>query len=408
MMNQNGNQMLHGIKVLDIANLLAGPGISTNLADFGAQVIKVEHPKGGDPMRNWGEKKNGISLAWKSYSRGKRLLSVDMHQSAGQEIIKKLAAQSDVLIENYRPGRLEEWGLGYDQLSAINPKLIMVRVTGWGQTGPYKDRPGFGTLAEAFSGFAHITGQADGPPTLPPFGLADGITMLTGTYAVMMALYDRDIHDQSGQMIDLSIYESIFSILGPQVTEYDQLGIIAKRVGNRSPRGVPRNAYKTSDGRWVALSANAPNIAARLFRAIGREDMNTDPRYATADARLAHGDEVDGIVSHWIARHSLKEVLEILQENEVSIGPIYDVQQLVEDPHVQSRGTVIQMPDQDLGKVRIPNIAPRFSRTPGKIQYTGKNEIGYDTLDILKEIGYADEEIQDMAENRIIRGRGIS
>lgn len=408
MMNQNGNQMLHGIKVLDIANLLAGPGISTNLADFGAQVIKVEHPKGGDPMRNWGEKKNGISLAWKSYSRGKRLLSVDMHQSAGQEIIKKLAAQSDVLIENYRPGRLEEWGLGYDQLSAINPKLIMVRVTGWGQTGPYKDRPGFGTLAEAFSGFAHITGQADGPPTLPPFGLADGITMLTGTYAVMMALYDRDIHDQSGQMIDLSIYESIFSILGPQVTEYDQLGIIAKRVGNRSPRGVPRNAYKTSDGRWVALSANAPNIAARLFRAIGREDMNTDPRYATADARLAHGDEVDGIVSHWIARHSLKEVLEILQENEVSIGPIYDVQQLVEDPHVQSRGTVIQMPDQDLGKVRIPNIAPRFSRTPGIIQYTGKNEIGYDTLDILKEIGYADEEIQDMAENRIIRGRGIS
>ena len=215
-MNQNGNQMLHGIKVLDIANLLAGPGISTNLADFGAQVIKVEHPKGGDPMRNWGEKKNGISLAWKSYSRGKRLLSVDMHQSAGQEIIKKLAAQSDVLIENYRPGRLEEWGLGYDQLSAINPKLIMVRVTGWGQTGPYKDRPGFGTLAEAFSGFAHITGQADGPPTLPPFGLADGITMLTGTYAVMMALYDRDIHNQPGQMIDLSIYESIFSILGPQ------------------------------------------------------------------------------------------------------------------------------------------------------------------------------------------------
>ena len=407
-MNQNGNQMLHGIKVLDIANLLAGPGISTNLADFGAQVIKVEHPKGGDPMRNWGEKKNGISLAWKSYSRGKRLLSVDMHQSAGQEIIKKLAAQSDVLIENYRPGRLEEWGLGYDQLSAINPKLIMVRVTGWGQTGPYKDRPGFGTLAEAFSGFAHITGQADGPPTLPPFGLADGITMLTGTYAVMMALYDRDIHNQPGQMIDLSIYESIFSILGPQVTEYDQLGIIAKRVGNRSPRGVPRNAYKTSDGRWVALSANAPNIAARLFRAIGREDMNTDPRSATADARLAHGDEVDGIVSHWIARHSLQEVLEILQENEVSIGPIYDVQQLVEDPHVQSRGTVIQMPDQDLGKVRIPNIAPRFSRTPGKIKYTGKNEIGYDTLDILKEIGYADEEIKDMAKNRIIRGRGIS
>ena len=407
-MNENGKQMLQGIKVLDISNLLAGPGISTNLADFGAQVIKVEHPKEGDPMRNWGEKKNGISLAWKSYSRGKRLLAVDLHQAAGQEIIKKLAVQSDVMLENYRPGRLEEWGLGYDKLSTINPKLILVRITGWGQTGPYKDRPGFGTLAEAFSGFAHITGQVDGPPTLPPFGLSDSVTSLTGTYAVMMALYDRDIHNQPGQMIDLSIYESIFSILGPQATEYDQLGIIAKRVGNRSPRGVPRNAYKTSDGRWVALSANAPNIAARLFRAIGREDMNTNPKYATASARLAHGDEVDGIVADWIVQHPLKKVLEILQESEVSIGPVYDIQQILEDPHVQSRETIIQMPDQDLGKVRIPNIAPKFSRTPGEIKYTGRNEIGYDTLDVLKEIGYRDEEIKDLAKNRTIRGRGIS
>ncbi len=407
-MQENGKPMLQGIKVLDISNLLAGPGISTNLAGFGATVIKVEHPKGGDPMRNWGASKNGISLAWKSHGRGKRLLAVDLNQPAGQEIIKKLAAQSDIMIENYRPGRLEEWGLGYEQLSTMNPKLILIRITGWGQTGPYKNLPGFGTLAEAFSGFAHITGQVDGPPTLPPFGLADGITSLTGTYAVMMALYDRDFHNQPGQMIDLSIYESIFSILGPQATEYDQLGIIHKRVGNRSPRGVPRNAYKTSDGRWVALSANAPNIAARLFRAIGRDDMNTDPRYATPAARLARGDEVDGIVSHWIAQHPLKGVLEILQKNEVAIGPVYDIQQIMEDPHVQSRETIIQMPDQDLEKVRIPNIAPRFSRTPGKIKYTGRNEIGYDTLDILKEIGYRDEEIKNLAKNRVVKGRGIS
>lgn len=406
-MNENGRQMLQGIKVLDISNLLAGPGISTNLADFGAEVIKVEHPQGGDPMRKWGEAKNGISLAWKSYGRGKRLLAVDMHQSAGQEIIRKLAAQSDIMIENYRPGKLEAWGLGYDRLSALNPRLILVRITGWGQTGPYKNRPGFGTLAEAFSGFAHITGQADGPPTLPPFGLADSITSVTGTYAVMMALYDRDINNQPGQVIDLSIYESIFSILGPQVTEYDQLGIIHKRVGNRSPRGVPRNAYRTADDRWVALSANAPNIAARLFRAIGREDMNADPRYATAEARLAHGDEVDGIVGQWIARHALKEVLEILQDGEVAIGPIYDIRQLVEDPHVASRETIIQMPDPDLGNVRIPNIAPRFSRTPGKIKHTARNEIGYDTLAILREIGYPNEEIEALANKRIVSGRGI-
>ena len=256
-MHQFTDQMLTGVSVLDISNLIAGPGISTNLADFGADVIKVEHPKIGDYIRNWGHSKNEVPLAWKSHARGKRLLSVNLNTVKGQKIILKLAEKADIMIESYRPGKLEEWGLDYDTLSAQNPKLILVRVTGWGQTGPYKNRPGFGTLAEAISGFAHITGQADGPPTLPSFALADGITGIVGTYAVMMALYHRDVHDQPGQVIDLSIFESIFSILGPQVIEFDQLGIVQKRFGNRSPRGVPRNAYETSDQRWVAVSASA-------------------------------------------------------------------------------------------------------------------------------------------------------
>ena len=284
-MSHQYKQALEGIRVLDISNLIAGPGISTNLADFGADVIKVEHPKTGDYLRNWGAKKNGIPLAWKMHARGKRLLSVDMHKPEGQQIIKTLAAGADLMIENFRPGKLEQWGLGYDTLSAQNKKLILVRVTGWGQTGPYKHRPGFGTLAESVSGFAHITGQPDGPPTLPPFGLADGVTALVGTYAAMMALYYRDTQDGPGQVIDLSIYEPFFSLLGPQAIEYDQLGIVQGRTGNRSPRGVPRNSYETADGRWVSISAASGNLAFRVFKAIGREDMVDDPKYGSAANR---------------------------------------------------------------------------------------------------------------------------
>ncbi len=405
-MGSNVQQMLLGIKVLDISNLLAGPLISTNLADFGADVIKVEHPRTGDPARNWGSSKNGVSLTWKSLARGKRLIAIDINKPEGQEIIRQLAAKSDVMIENYRPGKLGQWGLDYERLSKINPKLILIRVTGWGQTGPYKDRPGFGTLAEAFSGFAHITGLPDGPPTLPPFGLADGVTSLIGTYAALVALYYRDVHHQPGQLIDLSIYESIFSILGPQPTEYDQLGIIQQRMGNRSPRNVPRNTYKTSDGKWVALSASAPAIATRLFRAIGREDMNVDPRYSTTEARRAHGDEVDEIVSGWIRQHSLKDVLSIFEQFEVAVAPVYDIQQIMEDPHYQARETIIQVPDKDLEKVRITNIVPRFSMRPGRISHTGRNEIGFDTIDILEEIGFKPDQIEELWDKKVIACKG--
>jgi len=404
-MTSNTQQMLKGIKVLDISNLLAGPMISTNFADFGAEVIKVEHPKTGDPARNWGASKNGVSLTWKSLARGKRLLAVNINQPEGQEIIRRLAAKSDVMIENYRPGKLEQWGLDYERLSKINPKLIQIRVTGWGQTGPYKNRPGFGTLAEAFSGFAHITGQPDGPPTLPPFGLADGITSLIGTYAAMMALYYRDMHNQPGQLIDLSIYESIFSILGPQITEYDQLGIIQQRMGNRSPRNVPRNTYKTSDGRWVAISASAQSIAFRLFKAIGRGDMVDNPKYSTTALRIKHGDEVDGIVSNWIGNHSLNEVLRTFEQFEVAVAPVYDFKQIMEDPHCRERNTIIQMPDEDLGEVRIPNIVPRFSLMPGRIRHTGRHEIGFETIEILKEIGFQHEEIEQLLEKKVIASK---
>ena len=402
-MRKDTDQMLAGVRVLDISNLVAGPGISTNLADFGADVIKVEHPKLGDYIRNWGHKKDGVPLAWKSHARGKRLLGLNLNTPQGQKIIRRLAAGADIMIESYRPGKLEEWGLDYDTLSVQNPKLILVRVTGWGQTGPYKDRPGFGTLAEAISGFAHITGQADGPPTLPSFALGDGITSLVGTYAVMMALYHRDVHDRPGQVIDLSIFESIFSILGPQVIEFDQLGIVQQRFGNRSPRGVPRNAYETSDQRWVAISAFAGDMALRLFRAIDRNDMAADPRYATAAERLARGDVVDGIIADWIKQRPLHDVLERLEQFEVPAAPIYDIEQIQRDPHYQARQTIAQMPDEDLETIKITNIPVKFSRTPGKIRHTGRTAIGYDTIDILQEIGMNKAEIEDLIDRQIVR-----
>jgi crotonobetainyl-CoA:carnitine CoA-transferase CaiB-like acyl-CoA transferase len=402
---QKQPQMLSGVKVLDISNLIAGPGISTNLADFGADVIKVEHPKIGDYIRNWGHKKNGVPLAWKSHGRGKRLLSVNLNKPDGQKIIKKIASQVDIMIESYRPGKLEEWGLGYETLSEQNEKLILVRVTGWGQNGPYKDYPGFGTLAEAISGFAHITGLADGPPTLPSFALADGIAAVVGTYAVMMALYHRDVHNAPGQVIDLSIFESIFSVLGPQAIEYDQLGIIQNRFGNRSTRGVPRNAYETSDGRWIAISASASDMAFRLFRAMGRTDLIENPEYDTPPKRLAHGDFIDDLVADWIKQRTLDEAMGILKEYEVPVAPVYDIAQIMEDPQYQARETIIQLPDEDLGAVRITNIAPKFSKTPGCIRHTGRTAIGYDTEDVLKSIGMSDQEIGALVESGIIRTR---
>ena len=395
--------MLEGVRVLDISNLIAGPGISTILADFGADVIKVEHPKIGDYIRNWGHKKDGVPLAWKSHGRGKRLLSVNISKPEGQAIIRRLAADVDILIESYRPGKLESWGLDYDTLAAANPGLILVRITGWGQTGPYKDRPGFGTLGEAFSGFAHITGQADGPPTLPSFALGDGVTSLVGAYSTMMALYHRDVHGGTGQVIDISIFESLFATLGPQAIEYDQLGRVQNRFGNRSPRGVPRNTYETADKHWVAISASASDMAFRLFKAIDRADMVDDPRYANPAKRLKNGDEVDGIVADWIKSHPLDVVLSRFEEFEVPIAPVYDIGQIMEDPHYQARESIVQLPDEDLGTVRMANIPPRFSKTPGKIRHTGRTAIGYDTLEILKTMGMGDNEIEALLEKGIIR-----
>lgn len=384
-------QALAGLRVLDLSSLYAGPWIATQLGDHGADVLKVEHPN-GDEARRWGASKDDIPLWWKVISRNKRIVSLDLHREDDRDVARSLARRADVLIENFRPGRLEKWGLGYDELAAENPGLVMVRVSGFGQTGPLSQEPGFGTLAEVFSGFAHMTGAPDGPPTLPPFGLADGVAAIMGAMATMTALYWRDVNGGSGQVIDLSLYEPLFSILGPQVVEYTQLGKIQQREGNRSPRTSPRNAYPTKDDRWVALSAGTQQIANRVFASIDRPELADDERFSTTVARRQNIDAVDAIVAEWIAARDLQHVLDTFASHQAPIAPVYDTAQIMADRHYQARQSFITVPDDDLGEIVMQNITPKFSQTPGQIRHTGRTPIGPDTAAIADWLDHTEQD----------------
>ena len=381
---------LANLRVLDLSSLYAGPLIATTLGDFGAEVIKVEHPR-GDDARRWGlsqrsDSGQDVPLWWKVIARNKRLLSLDLHLDADRQTVLELCRWADVVVENFRPGRMEAWGLGYDRLSLENPGLVMVRVSGFGQTGPMSAQPGFGTLAEAFAGFAAITGQPGGPPTLPPFGLADGVSALTGTYAVMMALYWRDAQGGHGQVIDLSLYEPLFSILGPQTTEYTQAGSVQARQGNRSQRTSPRNAYRTCDDRWVVLSGGTQQIVNRMLTLIGGPDLARDPRFTSAAARRQHADALDTLMADWIAAHDLAAVLASFREVEAPIAPVYSIDQIVQDAQYLARESVVTVPDPDLGHVTMQNVVPRLSATPGRIRHTGRTPVGADSAEIYREV----------------------
>ncbi len=376
---------LAGLKVIDCATVFAGPLSAMVFADFDADVIKIEHPV-GDALRNMGKSKDGHGLWFKVAGRNKRNITLDLHDEDGKAAFLALVKDADVLIENFRTGTLERWGLGWDVLSALNPRLVMLRVTGFGQTGPYRHRAGFGTVAEAFSGFAHITGEASGPPTLPPFGLADGVAAYHGAFAVMFAIYERDVQGSGkGQVIDLSLYEPLFSLLGGQASTYDQLGVVQGRSGNRSANNAPRNAYKTKDGRWVALSAAAPSITRRVLELTGGKDAVNDPRFRTNADRVKHIEEVDGMVGGWIARHTLKEVLDAFETAEAAIGPVYDIAQIFEDPQYIARESITTVDDEDLGPLRMQNVFPKMMRTPGRIRHAGPR-IGRHQGEVLDEL----------------------
>jgi crotonobetainyl-CoA:carnitine CoA-transferase CaiB-like acyl-CoA transferase len=389
---------LSGLRVIDVSTVYAGPLTCQLLGDYGADVIKVEHPR-GDSMRGHGRDKDGIPLWWKMVSRNKRCIGLYLGDPDGAEVFRRLVATADVVVESFRPGTLERWGLGFDNLREVNPRLVLVRISGFGQTGPYRERAGFGTLAEAMSGFAAITGEADGPPTLPPFGLADGIAGITGAAATMMALYSRDARGGEGQEVDLAILEPLVTVLGPQPIVYDQLGEVQQRTGNRSVNNAPRNTYRTADAKWVAVSTSANSIAERVMKLVGHPELIDEPWFDTGAGRAQHAELLDGIVSEWVAQRTRDEVLDAFTEAGAAIAPVYDVADLMADPHVIERETITTVEDEDLGPVRMQNLPFRLSATPGEIRFTGR-PLGADTDAILgDELGL---DVADLRERGIV------
>lgn len=379
---------LQGLRVLDVSTLFAGPIAATVLGDLGAEVLKIEHPTLGDPVRGHGHAKDGISLTWKTLGRNKRTVTLKLSDPRGRDLFLDLVATADVVIENFRPGTLERWGLGPDVLTERRPGLVLARVTGFGQRGPMSRRPGFGTLAESMSGFAHSTGYPDGPPTLPPFGLADGIAALATAFGVLAALRHRDATGE-GQTIDLAIIEPILALLGPQVTVYDQLGIVQKREGNRSINNAPRNIYRTRDDRWAAISTSAQSIAERVMRLVGRPELIDEPWFATGRQRAEHAAELDEAVGSWIAARTLDEVVAEFEAVDAAVAPIYDAADIAKDPQYAALGTFVELDDPELGPLVLQNVMMRLSRTPGSVEWAGR-PLGADTDAVLDELGIDD------------------
>ena len=391
---------LHDIRVLDFSTVYAGPITAMLLADFGADVLKVELPS-GDPARSHGWSVSGHGLWWKVIARNKEAMTLDVRTPEGREIMLRLVADADVLTENFRPGVLEGWNLGPDVLHAVNPGLVLLRTTGFGQDGPYARRRAFGSLAEAMTGFAHLTGQPDGPPTLPPFGLADGVAGITGAFAVLTALRARDA-DGRGQVIDLSLYEPLLGIMGPTPSAYDQLGVVPQRQGNRSRNSAPRNTYETRDGQWVAVSSASTSVAARVMRLVGHPELADAPWFGSARERVAHADELDAPVQAWIRARDLTDVCGAFEEAGAALFPVYDVAQLVADPQVRARDTVTTVDDEDLGPLRMQNVWFRLDRTPGRIRFAGRR-LGQDTDAVLAgRLGYSAPEIAALRKAGVV------
>lgn len=392
---------LQGLRVLDVSTVLAGPLCCQILGDFGADVIKIEHPQRGDSMRGHGHAKDGKGLWWKMLGRNKRCVGLYIGDPAGAEVFLELVSTADVVVENFRPGTLERWGVGYERMREVNARVVLVRVTGFGQSGPYAQRPGFGTLAESMSGFAAITGSPDGPPTLPPFGLADSIAGLAAANAAMMALYHRDARGGEGQFVDMSILEPIITALGPQPITYDQLGIVQARMGNQSENNAPRNTYKTKDNKWVAISTSADSIARRVMHLVGHPEVVDEPWFATGKGRAQRGDLLDTYVAEWIATRTRDEVIDAFEAADAAIAPVYDVAELMDDPHVRATDIITTVPDPDFGQVRMQNLLFRMSKTPGQIRFTGR-DVGADTDEVLTEVGVSRERLEMLRERGVV------
>jgi crotonobetainyl-CoA:carnitine CoA-transferase CaiB-like acyl-CoA transferase len=391
---------LGGIRVVEAATLFAAPLAGMFLGDFGAEVIKLEHPRRPDPARGHGPSKDGVGLWFKTLARNKRLATLDLSRREGAEVFLRLVSTADVVLENFRPGTLERWGLGWEELSAANPRLVLARVSGFGQTGPYAARPGFGTLAEAMSGFAALNGEPDGPPLLPPLALADGVAGLATAFSVLVALRARD-ETGRGQVVDTSLVEPLMTLLGPQVTAFDLLGELQARTGNRSSHNAPRNLYRTADGSWVALSASATSIAERVMRLVGRPELVEEPWFQTGAGRASHVDELDAAVASWVAARERSEVLRAFEDAEAAIAPVYDARDILSDPQLAAIGAIAAVEDEELGTIRMTNVASRLSETPGRIDCAGGRH-GRDTDAVLAELGLESGEVARLRAEGVV------
>ncbi|KUH99650.1 acyl-CoA transferase [Mycolicibacterium acapulense] len=389
--------MLDGLRVLEFATLAAAPLAATYLGEFGAEVIKVEDPRCGDPIRTWGHQRNGVGLMWKSLSRNKRSITLNLRCADGQAIARRLAEQADVVVVNTRPQTLQKWGLDYESLRAVNDRIVMLHITGYGLTGPKSERPGFGTLGEAMSGFAHITGEADGPPTLPPFMLADGVASLNAAYAVMMALYHRDVHGAPGQLIDINLIDPLARLLEQTLLGYDQLGLVPERAGNRWDISAPRNTYRTADGKWLAMSGSSPALALRVFRAIGRDDLVADADFSDPQRRLARAREVDAVVADWVATKTLSEAMAVFEAQEVAAAPVYDITDLIADEQLRYREVFVPVDDAELGAMTVQAPVPRFSSATGRVAHLGPR-LGEHNAEVYGEL--LDMSVPDIAQLR--------
>jgi len=392
---------LEGLRVLELGTLIAGPFCTRILAEFGAEVIKIEGPGEGDPLRTWRRLYKGTSLWWLVQARNKKSVTVNLRHPQGQEIVRRIARGCDIVVENFRPGTLEKWDLAYERLSADNPGLIMVRLSGYGQTGPYRDRPGFGAIAEAMGGIRFVTGYADRPPVRAGISLGDAVAALYGVIGALMALHSRAVNGGRGQVVDVALYEAVFSLMESLLPEYDMFQFVRTRTGASLPGIVPSNTYLTRDGKYIVIGANADSIFKRMMIAIGREDLAQDPTLARNEGRVARTEELDQVIGDWCAQHELAEVLRVLAQAEVPSGKIYDIADIVRDVHYQARDMLERHALPDGAQVQLPGIVPKLSATPGATRWLGP-ALGAHTEEVLAGLGYTACDIERLRDEGVV------
>jgi crotonobetainyl-CoA:carnitine CoA-transferase CaiB-like acyl-CoA transferase len=390
------------VRVIDAGNMVAAPFATVLLADFGADVIKIEHPKYGDGQRKLEPIMDGIPLWWKSVSRNKRCITLDLGKAEGGAIFKALIKGTDVIVENYRPGTFEKWGIGYDTIRGIDPRIILLRISGFGQTGPYKNRAGFGRVADAMSGLTNLIGEPDGPPMSPGYPLGDLIAGIFGSLSVMMALYHRDLRGGEGQVIDLALYEAVFRFLDFDPIQYDQMKIVHRRTGNRVAYVAPSSMFKTKDGKYLTLAASTQNVWLRLAEAIGRKELTTDPKFVDNPARVENSVEINGIVGEWIDGHTREEVIEHFDKFGVAYSSVFDMEDAFRDLQYRAREAMVRVPDPDLGEAIVQNVVPKFSATPGSVDFLGPPMGAHNEEIYGGELGFSKERLQELRDAGII------